>query len=147
MSSPLFFVPDIEALGVQPYGASPASPVAISLSTLTGSFSLPARPTSGLPTTQSTIFLAQFTAAITGAITLSLPVPHSPPIAGDYLPGDIVEVLTTPTTNAAHTVAVSDAGGPTTLATMPATLTSGGQIIAQLNAAGTHWTLLSQGGF
>jgi hypothetical protein len=147
-SGPIRSVPDLmgpDSPGAMPYGGT-SFPTPLALVGTTGAISLPNRPSTAANT--PTLFLATFSGAITGNVTLTFPVPHSPTIAGDYLPGDVVRVLVTPASVAAHTLAVVDGGtGTPTLATMPSTLTSGGAIQAQLNAAGTHWTLTDQGGF
>ncbi len=129
-------------------GGAPAAPTAVSITTLTGASTLAIRPSTAPPTPAE--FLATFSGTITGGISLTLPIPAIPPVLGDYVPGDIVTVLSTPAVKAAQTIAVIDGGsGTPTLVTAPsATVNSQGAFVrAQLNAAGTHWVLLSFGGF
>jgi hypothetical protein len=142
-------VPDLsgpDSPGAQPAGGS-SSAFALTTLATTGALALPARPASAPAT--PTEFLQEFSGNLTGGVTITAQVDNVPAAAGDYLPGDVVRVMVTPRTKGNQTVAVVDGGGSGTLVTMPALTANsqGGYIDIQLNAAGTHWTLIAFAGF
>jgi hypothetical protein len=122
-------------------GPSNAKP-ALSLSAAGGAQALPAR-TSVLAAPTPSWFLATPSGNQAATTTYTLQV------AGAYQPLDIVRVLFNKTQLAGANVTVVDGGsGTPTLGIIIAAsvgANGSGYIEAQLNAAGTHWTLLSAG--
>jgi len=122
-------------------GPTNAKP-ALSLSAAGGAQALPARPTVLAAPTPSW-FLATPSGNQAGATTYTLQV------AGAYQPLDIVRILFTKTQlNGANVNVVDGGAGTPTLGIIIAAnvgASGSGFVDAQLNAAGTHWTLLGAG--
>jgi hypothetical protein len=98
---------------------------------------LPTRP-AGVPGPAD--FLAEPSGNLTGATTYTLQV------GGAYKPGDIVKLMFTAAQLATHNVIVIDGGaGAPTIGTILGSAASFGYLVAQLNAAGTHWVAVGGG--
>ena len=147
-NSALVDLPAVQGgIGAMAQGAQ-AFPFAMSLTAttpITGAVTLTTRPTSvsSVPVpAQAQTFLAKPLTNFTGGVTLTLPV-----ATGNYVAGDVVRVLLTVTTMNSNTCAIVDGGaGAPTLVVMPVTIANQAYVDCQLNAAGTHWTIIEAGG-
>lgn len=125
---------------------------ALQVTTLTGTVTLPNRPTAlvaanptNYRTAQPTVaqeFVVTLSGNLSGAETLVLPLGTS---ANGWLPGDIVNVQASGTQTASHALTVQDGGSGTPTLGVISDPPSWGSVRAQLNQTNTHWNFLSGG--